>query len=158
LPSLYFSLASNALSYFQPTVSLHCRQVISRTMCLPVVILRSEATPAMTLTTLLKRYALPCWPRKFYSQYQRSVFFFVSVRTILEPGRSLTCCGEEYMRRTYSADNILMVAQVSLAILAAIYLMAVQIDVVCQTHDAKVRALRVVMGCRCIIRCRCCGR
>jgi hypothetical protein len=64
-PSLYFSLASKALSYFQPTVSLHCRQLISRTICLPVVMFRSEASPATTLTTLLKRYALPCWPRKF---------------------------------------------------------------------------------------------
>lgn len=54
-PSLYFSLASKALSYFHPTVSLHCRQAISRTICLPVVMFRSLASPAVTLTTLLKR-------------------------------------------------------------------------------------------------------
>lgn len=54
-PSLYFSLASNALSYFHPTVSLHCRHAISLTICRPVVMFRSEASPAVTFTTLLKR-------------------------------------------------------------------------------------------------------
>ena len=38
---------------------------MSRTMCLPVVMLRSVASPWDTFTTALKRYALPCWPRKF---------------------------------------------------------------------------------------------
>lgn len=65
-PSLYFSEFSYALSYFQPTILLHCRQLISRTMCLPVVMLRSPASPFAMLTTESKRYALPCWPRKFW--------------------------------------------------------------------------------------------
>lgn len=65
LPSLYFSDASYALSYFHPTVSLHWRQVMSRTTCRPVVMLRSLASPASMFTTVWKRYALPCWPRKF---------------------------------------------------------------------------------------------
>lgn len=60
LPSLYFSLASYALSYFHPTVSRHCLQEISRTICRPVVMLRSTASDWVMLTTLLKRYALPC--------------------------------------------------------------------------------------------------
>lgn len=54
-PSLYFSLASKALSYFQPTVSLHCLHAMSRTMCRPVVMFRSLASPEVTFTTLLKR-------------------------------------------------------------------------------------------------------
>lgn len=64
-PSLYFSVCSYARSYFHPTVSLHCRQAMSRTTWRPVVMLRSPASPAWMLTTLLKRKALPCWPRKF---------------------------------------------------------------------------------------------
>jgi hypothetical protein len=65
LPSLYFSLGSYALSYFHPTVSPHCLHVMSRTMCLPVVMLRSIGSADLTLTTLANRKALPCWPRKF---------------------------------------------------------------------------------------------
>lgn len=68
-PSLYFSVASYALSYLQPTVSLHCRQHMSLTMCLPVVMFRSHASPWMTFTTVLKRKPLPCWPRKFCKMY-----------------------------------------------------------------------------------------
>ena len=55
LPSLYFSLASYALSYFQPTVSLHCRQWMSRTTWRPVVMLRSLGSDSVMLTTLSKR-------------------------------------------------------------------------------------------------------
>lgn len=55
LPSLYFSVVSYALSYFHPTVSLHCRQVMSRTICLPVVMLRSLGSPMSMFTTLLNR-------------------------------------------------------------------------------------------------------
>lgn len=54
-PSLYFSLDSYALSYFHPTTSLHWRQLISRTTWRPVVMLRSDASPASVLTTVLKR-------------------------------------------------------------------------------------------------------
>jgi hypothetical protein len=66
LPSLYFSLGSYALSYFHPTVSLHCRQCISRTTWRPVVMLRSFGSDSVMLTTWSNRYALPCWPRKFW--------------------------------------------------------------------------------------------
>jgi hypothetical protein len=38
---------------------------MSRTTCLPVVIFRSMASADLMLTTLEKRKALPCWPRKF---------------------------------------------------------------------------------------------
>ena len=65
LPSLYFSLASYALSYFHPTTSLHCLHIMSLTMCRPVVIFRSIASPCLIFTTEEKRKALPCWPRKF---------------------------------------------------------------------------------------------
>jgi hypothetical protein len=54
-PSLYFSVASNALSYFQPTVLWHSLHSISRTICRPVVILRSPGSRSSTLTTLSKR-------------------------------------------------------------------------------------------------------
>lgn len=36
---------------------------------------------------------------------------------------------------TYAAYDILVVRQVSFAVLAAIDLMAVQIDIICETHD-----------------------
>ena len=65
-PSLYFSRSSNALSYFQPTVSLHWRHEISRTSWRPVVMLRSTASACEMLTTESNKYALPCWPRKFW--------------------------------------------------------------------------------------------
>ena len=55
LPSLYFSVASYALSYFHPTVSLHCRQLISRTRWRPVVMLRSTASVCVMFTTEAKR-------------------------------------------------------------------------------------------------------
>ena len=74
-PSLYFSLCSNALSYFHPTFSPHCRHAMSRTRCRPVVMFRSQASPSTTLTTMLNRYALPCWPRKFCCNQGRLVTF-----------------------------------------------------------------------------------
>lgn len=37
---------------------------MSRTTCLPVVMLRSIASACLILTTVEKRKALPCWPRK----------------------------------------------------------------------------------------------
>jgi hypothetical protein len=40
----------------------------------------------------------------------------------------------------YSADDIFMVAEVRLAVLAAVDLVAVQIDVVCETHNAVLLA------------------
>lgn len=50
-PSLYFSLSSYALSYFHPTIFLHCLHLMSRTMCFPVVIFRSIGSDSLMLTT-----------------------------------------------------------------------------------------------------------
>jgi hypothetical protein len=114
LPSLYFSLASYALSYFQPTVSLHCLQWMSRTMWRPVVMLRSLGSDSVTLTTTSKRYALPCWPRKFWV-----------CQCVLQ-----VSLGEF----TDSANYVIVVGQVSLAVLASVYLGRVQVDVVREPH------------------------
>lgn len=116
-PSLYFSLDSNALSYFHPTVSRHCRQAMSRTTCRPVVILRSTASDWLVLTTPLKRYAFPCWPRKFCK----------------EDGSSDRCVGRAE-QATYPADDVIIVRKVCLALLAAKDLAGVQINVVGETH------------------------
>lgn len=35
---------------------------MSLTVCIPVVMCRSSGSPKVTLTTLSKRKALPCWP------------------------------------------------------------------------------------------------
>ena len=121
-PSLYFSVCSYARSYFQPTVSLHCLQQISRTTCLPVVILRSPASPERMLTTLLKRYALPCWPRKFWLA-ALSVHFASTRRR----------CGK-HAGEAYTADDLIMVREMRLAFLAAVDLLRVEVGVVCETH------------------------
>lgn len=60
LPSLYFSLCSYALSYFHPTTSPHCLQMMSRTICRPVVMFLSAASSCRTFTTVEKRNAFPC--------------------------------------------------------------------------------------------------
>lgn len=54
-PSLYFSLGSQAKSYFHPTTSWHVLHIMSRTTCLPVVICRWSGSPSSQFTTLEKR-------------------------------------------------------------------------------------------------------
>ena len=121
LPSLYFSVLSYALSYFHPTTSLHCRHAMSRTVCRPVVMLRSLGSEACTLTTLSKRKALPCWPRKFCDE--------------MLAGRGYSWGGGVW---AYPADDLVVVGEVRLAVLAAVDALGVQVDVVGEAHGCGV--------------------
>lgn len=120
LPSLYFCPDSYALSYFHPTVSLHCRHAISRTTCLPVVMLRSTASACVILTTLLNRNALPCWPRKSYHRHAQV--------------RESTSLAIE-IRRTHPAHDVVIVGQMGFAVFATEDLVGVEIYIVCKAHD-----------------------
>lgn len=64
LPSLYFWEDSKACSYFHPRVVLQDSQKMSATAWRPVKRSLSSARPQPTLTTELKRYALPWLPWK----------------------------------------------------------------------------------------------
>ena len=71
------------------------------------------------LTTLSNRYALPCWPRKFCA----------TLADERGPGRL----------GTDSAEDVIVVRQVGLAILATIDARRVEVDVVRETHDGDRR-------------------
>lgn len=53
LPSLYCSEGSYARSYFQPTTDLQETQEMSRTMCFPVVMVRSSGGPSEMFALML---------------------------------------------------------------------------------------------------------
>lgn len=55
----------NTLTYFQPRMWLQFAHRTSLTVCRPVVICRSSASPRVMLTTWSNRHALPVWPLKF---------------------------------------------------------------------------------------------
>jgi hypothetical protein len=50
------------LTYFHPNTVLHLSHRISLTVCIPVVICLSSASPKFTFTTLLNKNAFPCCP------------------------------------------------------------------------------------------------
>lgn len=56
------------LTYFHPRVAEHLPHRISRTVCNPVVMCLSSASPRVILTTCSKRKALPDWPLKFWKK------------------------------------------------------------------------------------------
>lgn len=132
LPSLYFSVLSYARSYFHPTTSLHCRQQMSLTMCRPVVMCRSPASPCWILTTELNRKAFPCWPRKFCeAQKPSACASSTDGNQILEAGAA-----------THPADNLIVIRKMSLAVAAAVDSLGVEVDIVRQAHLARRWTLR----------------
>lgn len=69
-------------------------------------------------TTLLKRKALPCCPRKFWKG------------TLSVGVRRKWCVDHE----TYTADDLIMVGEMGLAVLAAVDALGVEVDVVGEAH------------------------
>jgi hypothetical protein len=85
--------------------------------------LRSEASPEVTFTTLLKRYALPCWPRKFYEYTDLA-------QAVESEGRSRGRSAGRGMTAAHSRNDIFMIRQMCLAFLAAVDPVAIQVDIV----------------------------
>lgn len=89
--------------------------------------LRSLGSDSVTLTTLSNRYALPCWPRKFCH------LLVATART------------HNVWRRTDSAEDVIVVGQMRLAVLASVDARRVEIDIVREPHG-DMQVIRLARG------------
>ena len=88
------------------------------------------ASAALMLTTLEKRKALPCWPRKFCGGAE-CVSWVHDWRKLFGDGEMDEMEGGVI---AYSTDNVIVVGEMRLAVLTAEDLGRVEVDVVCQAH------------------------